>query len=185
MTFNDLIFEIKIFEGFRSNAYQDAGRGVWTIGFGRTMNVKPGDVTTQEKEEEYLQKTVKAIYEKVDFMLSKWGYQTTLNQRLVLTDFVYNCGLANLTNLTKDGKRSLSEIREALLLYTKAGSKELPGLVKRRKWEYDNFESKEDRIKKLQQFINNSKLYNGRPLEVDGVIGSKTLDAIESIFYNL
>ena len=34
-------------EAFRAEAYQDEG-GTWTIGYGETLGVKPGDVTTEE-----------------------------------------------------------------------------------------------------------------------------------------
>ena len=38
---NVLLKSIRRFEGFRSKAYQDA-KGVWTIGYGHTAQVKEG-----------------------------------------------------------------------------------------------------------------------------------------------
>lgn len=40
-------------EGFRLRAYEDQG-GVWTIGFGHTQGVKPGDVCTPAEAAEWL-----------------------------------------------------------------------------------------------------------------------------------
>ena len=45
------------FEGLRLNAYQDSG-GVWTIGYGHTGNVHPGDHITQQQAEQYLRQDI-------------------------------------------------------------------------------------------------------------------------------
>ena len=46
MTASDILIKgIKRFEGLRLKAYQDA-KGVWTIGYGHTAHVKPGDKIT-------------------------------------------------------------------------------------------------------------------------------------------
>lgn len=39
---DDLVRKLKLLEGCRLDAYQDKG-GVWTIGYGHTKGVKPGD----------------------------------------------------------------------------------------------------------------------------------------------
>ena len=41
---------IKAHEALRLKAYQDS-KGVWTIGWGHTKGVKPGDVITREQAE--------------------------------------------------------------------------------------------------------------------------------------
>ena len=41
------------FEGCRLESYQDSG-GVWTIGYGHTMNVGPGMTCTQQQAEMWL-----------------------------------------------------------------------------------------------------------------------------------
>ena len=42
---------IKSHEALRLKAYQDS-KGVWTIGWGHTKGVKPGDVITREQAEQ-------------------------------------------------------------------------------------------------------------------------------------
>lgn len=50
---DDLVKKLKQLEGCRLDAYQDEG-GVWTIGYGHTRNVKPGDRITLEEADELL-----------------------------------------------------------------------------------------------------------------------------------
>ena len=44
---------IKCHEALRLKAYQDS-KGVWTIGWGHTKGVKPGDVITREQAEQFI-----------------------------------------------------------------------------------------------------------------------------------
>ena len=44
---------IKKFEGCELEAYK-CSAGVWTIGYGRTKNVKEGDTCTQEQADKWL-----------------------------------------------------------------------------------------------------------------------------------
>ena len=44
---------LKQWEGFRADAYRDQA-GVWTIGWGHTKGVRPGDRVTREQAEAYL-----------------------------------------------------------------------------------------------------------------------------------
>lgn len=44
---------IKSHEALRLKAYQDS-KGVWTIGWGHTKGVKPGDVITREQAEQFI-----------------------------------------------------------------------------------------------------------------------------------
>ena len=44
---------IKAHEALRLKAYQDS-KGVWTIGWGHTKNVHPGDVITREQAEQFI-----------------------------------------------------------------------------------------------------------------------------------
>ena len=48
-----LLKSIRRFEGFRGKAYQDA-KGVWTIGYGHTIQVKEGDIVTRKEAEQLL-----------------------------------------------------------------------------------------------------------------------------------
>ena len=44
---------IKSHEALRLKAYQDS-KGVWTIGWGHTKGVQPGDVITREQAEQFI-----------------------------------------------------------------------------------------------------------------------------------
>ena len=95
MTLNDIILKIKLFEGFSTKVYIDAG-GTPTIGYGRTDIKSMNETTTKEKEDLWLYKKVNNIYEQVKFkMVEKWNYNVNENQLLALTDFTYNLGIGN------------------------------------------------------------------------------------------
>ena len=53
MTSEILFQKVKAFEGCRLSAYQDAA-GTWTIGYGHTYKVKPGDKISQYYADDYL-----------------------------------------------------------------------------------------------------------------------------------
>lgn len=136
---------IKEFEGCRLTAYKDPV-GVWTIGYGTTnadksltgLTITSGVKITQAQAEEFLRKGLNAKYEPA---VEKWDnkYHWTQNEFDALVSFTYNCGAGSLNQLVKNGKRSKSEIAEALLLYNKAGGSVLPGLTRRRKAERSLF----------------------------------------------
>lgn len=78
---------IKRSEGLRLKAYQDQ-RGVWTIGYGHTGDVKPGMIITQDQADEYLQDDVAwAMVDVLRVCPSVRGHQLD-----ALVSFVYNIG---------------------------------------------------------------------------------------------
>lgn len=120
---------IKKFEGCRLKAYK-CPSGIWSIGYGHTKGVKPGDIITQEQAEEFLFDDL-AIYENA---VMKYNdiYGFNQNQFDALVSFTYNCGTGNLKNLTQNGKRTINQISAKLLLYNKSGGVILKGLQLRR-----------------------------------------------------
>ena len=138
-----LIKGIKSFEGLRLEAYQDA-KGVWTIGFGHTANVKPGDRITREEAEALLRQDL-AVFERfVNGLNVCKGSQGRFD---ALTDFAYNCGIENLKNSTLlryiKENRTEEEIRHEFHRWVYSGGKILDGLKKRRMWEANRFFEKE------------------------------------------
>lgn len=125
---------IKQFEGCRTTAYK-CPAGVWTIGYGHTAGVKQGQKITQAQAEEYLRQDL-AKYEK---LVAKYElrYNWNQNEHDAMVSFAYNTG--SIDKLTTNGTRSKAVIAEKILLYNKAGGKELAGLTKRRKAERDLF----------------------------------------------
>lgn len=150
MTFNDLLEEIKRFEGFRATAYK-CPAGVWTIGYGRTKNVLSTSVTTKENEEKWLYDEVYKILTYVENFRDIHKYNWTRNQLYALTDFCFNLGTGALVKLTSAGNRYNNEIAEKMLLYVNANGKPLDGLKTRRKWESELFKTMEEPIKNTRK----------------------------------
>jgi len=115
-------------------AYQDVV-GVWTIGFGRTKDVKEGDKMTKDE----------AVYLLEEEMMEYEGYINDLvevpleqNQFDALVSWVYNLGSGNLQSSTmlrvlNEGK--YEEVPAQIRRWNKAGGEVYEGLVKRRESE--------------------------------------------------
>ncbi len=132
---------IKRFEGLRLSAYK-CPADVWTIGYGTTAGVKPGQTITKERAEELLREDVERFEAQV---LRLVKVPLTQGQHDALVSFVYNLGAGNLSNSTLLRLLNSGDYKGAAAQFdrwTKAGGKELPGLVKRRAAERALFEGK-------------------------------------------
>lgn len=125
------------FEGLRQNAYPDpATQGKpWTICYGSTNGVKPGDHKTVEQCKALLslelQKYAKGIEGCVTVPLPDARF-------VALTSFAYNVGIkaacgSSAVKLINAGKTA--EGCEALLKWDKAAGIRFPGLTRRRQKE--------------------------------------------------
>nr|DAL50261.1 MAG TPA_asm: Lysozyme [Caudoviricetes sp.] len=122
---------IKKYEGFSARPYK-CPAGVLTIGYGRTINVKPYDITSEEAETVWLSKYVKTI---ADQILALVNVDLSNNQICALIDFVYNLGIGNFkssTLLRKINQGDFSAAANELLRWNKAGGIVLKGLENRR-----------------------------------------------------
>lgn len=133
-----LISKIKEFEGFRSQAYK-CPAGVWTIGYGHTADVKPGDKISEAEAERLLRKDLihyEAFVESLDVSQKQEKFDA-------LVDFAYNLGCAALEGSTLLKKiracRPDKEIRAEFMRWVYSKKKKLPGLVTRRQWEADRY----------------------------------------------
>lgn len=129
-----LINFIKRTEGCKLTAYQDSV-GVWTIGYGHTAGVKRGNRITQQQADDLLRSDLSRF----EAIAAKTPGIRTQGQFDAVTDFCYNCGPGNFQNSTlrkfiTTGRKDW-EIQKEFLKWTKAGGKELGGLVSRRVWE--------------------------------------------------
>ena len=130
-------------EGFRGRAYRDAV-GVWTIGFGHTSmagapQVKQGLVVSRDKAMQILAKDVALFAEGVAGLVT---VELNDNQFSALVSFAYNVGLGNFRKssvLTAVNVSDFTAVPRRLALWTKAGGRVLPGLVKRRAAEAELF----------------------------------------------
>jgi len=132
---------IKKYEGLRLDAYLDAV-GVWTIGYGHTLNVKSTDVITLDEAEYFLRQDVEFAEKEVN----KHNLNINQNQFDALVSFVFNLGVGNFarSTLLRKIKSNPNDptIRKEFERWIYAGGKILNGLVRRRKEEADLYFTK-------------------------------------------
>lgn len=151
------IQQIKQDEGVRSKPYQCPAL-LWTVGVGHVIDpnharvpmadrkalpIPPGwdRVLSADEIDEILRKDL-ARFEAGVLRLIK--VPLTQGQFDALVSFSFNVGLGNLQNSTlrmKVNRGEYDSAAEQFLVWTKAGGKVLPGLVKRRTHEKEMFES--------------------------------------------
>lgn len=126
------------YEGCRLEAYK-CPAGVWTIGYGHTAGVQPGQTITQQQAKEMLVSDAVKFADYVNSYVSKGIISFPLNQNQfdALASFTYNCGPGSLKTLVSG--RSAMEVAEKLPAYNKGGGKVLNGLTKRRNEERELF----------------------------------------------
>lgn len=127
---------VKKWEGLSLTPYRDAG-GNWTIGYGHVVMGQRPDAITQKQADDLLMSDISNALKKVLTYNSKYAF--TQCETDALTSFAYNIG--SIKQLTKDGKRTKTEIASKILEYTKCNGKVLRGLVARRQEEHDLFVS--------------------------------------------
>jgi lysozyme len=132
---------IKSAEGLRLSAYL-CPAGVWTIGYGTTRGVKPGQVITEDEAEAMLRADVERFARGVSERIQ---VPVTQGQFDALVSLAYNIGLAafgksTLLRLLNESKYALSA--QQFDRWNKAAGRVLPGLTKRRAAERAMFEGK-------------------------------------------
>ncbi len=129
---------IREFEGFVDHAYLDPV-GIWTIGYGFTARVRPGDKMTRAEADKRLREELGA-YE-AGIILATGG-NTTQQEFDALASFAWNVGINGMQNSTAvrlHNKGDKQGAAEAFKLWNKAGGKVLNGLVRRRKAEAEYY----------------------------------------------
>lgn len=125
---------IKKFEGCELEAYQ-CSAGVWTIGYGHTKGVAPGDSVSQEEAEQML---VDELHEYESYVNEYVTVALSQNQFDALVSWVYNLGPANLkasTMLKVLNSGEYEDVPAQMKRWNKAGGKVLEGLIRRREAE--------------------------------------------------
>lgn len=136
---NNCIDMVKHFEGFRALAYL-CPANVWTIGYGRTKNVKDGDITSMPQATRDLEEELIEFSEQV---LSVVDVELSQNEFDALTSWTYNLGVGNLqssTLLKKLNAGDKASVPSEMLRWNKAAGKVLAGLTTRRQAEADLWE---------------------------------------------
>ena len=133
---------IKRFEGCRLKAYKPIPTEIyWTIGWGHYgPDVREGQTITQPEADAMLTADCQRFADAVDDpACCPQTARLNDNQRDALISFAFNCGAGCLKTLCKG--RTLSQVRDAMALYNKAGGKVLLGLERRRKAEQSLFDT--------------------------------------------
>lgn len=127
---------IALHEGYVGQAYKDPV-GIWTIGYGETAGVKPGDTTTKERAMVQLSasanKHAQGMVQCIKVPLYQYEYDAYV-------DFTYNVGVGAFCRSGLVKKLNAGDYLGActeLLKWVYAGNQVLPGLVARRKKEYN------------------------------------------------
>lgn len=124
---------IKSYEGCYLYAYR-CPAGVWTIGYGHTEGVYPGQTITQQQADNMFDEDIK-LYER--HTQNAIGFTPTQSQYDAMVSFCYNCGAGALTEIA----HSADEFRNNMSAYCHGGGVVLPGLVRRRAEELALFNS--------------------------------------------
>lgn len=131
---------VKSFESLRLEAYR-CPAGIWTIGYGHTAGVKPGDVIDKQKAEQLLAEDLKQF----EAVINRECPNLNQNQFDALASFTFNLGEGALmkSTLLKCVKANPmgANIRYEFSRWDKAGGTQLAGLVRRRKAEADLYYS--------------------------------------------
>lgn len=120
-------------EGFVPTAYKDTG-GVWTIGFGETKDVKPGETITPQRALIQLQNSIDVHAAGVSNCITVPLYQREFD---AFVDLAYNVGVNAFCGSPIAKKANAGDYTgackaiEGWYVYDRAGHK-LPGLVRRR-----------------------------------------------------
>lgn len=124
------------YEGVRYVAYRDVG-GVWTICYGHTRGVKPGDTATPAECRAWLAQDMPAAYAAVDRCITA---PLTLGQASAFTDAAFNLGSQVVCGSTLQKLANSGHVVEAchqLPRWNHADGKVLRGLTSRRGDERD------------------------------------------------
>ena len=127
---------IKTFEGYRSEAYL-CPAGVWTIGYGHTSGVNPGDTCTREEADEFLKEDLA----EAEACVNAQSLDLSQTQFDALVSLVYNIGAGNfqdstLLKLLKQDCIARDTLENEWKKWRYSNKKVLKGLVRRRAAEW-------------------------------------------------
>jgi lysozyme len=128
----------ELFEGDILTAYQDQ-RGIWTIGYGHTAGVHPGQTITQEQAVAYLFNDIRTAVNCVNEVVT---VKLTQSQFDGIVDFAFNVGRTSFCHSTLLKDVNAGRFIEALAqfnLWDHCGGVVNAGLLRRRKAEAIEF----------------------------------------------
>lgn len=133
---------IRKFEGCRLMPYMDMV-GIWTVGYGSTTEVVPGERISQAEAEDRLQEDVETAEKCINDAVK---VPLTQNQFDALVSWVFNLGCKRFrqsTMLQKINEQKWQEASIELRKWDMAGGRQVDGLMRRRAAESKLFDSKD------------------------------------------
>lgn len=125
---------VQAFEGLSLEAYR-CPAGVWTIGYGHTGGVQAGETITLKRADELLVADLKDIQRRLAPAVK---VPVTEGQAIVLLSLAFNVGVSAVAGsklLRRLNEGLVEAAADELLDWTRAGGRELSGLVNRRRAE--------------------------------------------------
>lgn len=122
-------------EAYRGIAYQDDG-GVWTLGFGETGDVKPGDRTTPERALVQLLKSAGTHADAIRQCIHVPLYQHEFDAYLSLAYNIGSGAFCRSTLLKKLNERQYAQACGEIRKWIYVSGKPSRGLIGRREREY-------------------------------------------------
>jgi lysozyme len=140
------------FEGCRNRPYL-CPADIWTVGYGHVLHQEQIRLPVAERKQFPLRQEHNRVWSKaeIDALFAAdiahfergvlrlvpgvAGHQGAFD---ALVSFAYNVGLGNLQRSTarmRANRQDWDGLKEGLMMWTKAGGREMPGLVRRRKAE--------------------------------------------------
>lgn len=127
---------IKSYETLKFSAYLPTRDDVPTIGWGRTKNVKMGDICTIDQAEKWFREDVAWAEEAVNELITKWNVKLSQSMFDALVSLVFNTGPSSVTLASTIGRALDSGdyclACNAFFLWRKQKGKDLLGLARRR-----------------------------------------------------
>ncbi|MFP2694343.1 lysozyme [Enterobacter ludwigii] len=130
---------IKHFEGLQLEAYQ-CSASVWSIGYGHTRGVMPGDSITEDDAEDLLRQDTREAEQSVHRLVT---VKLAQNQFDALVSFTFNLGSGALQRSTLLKRLNVGDYQAAAAEFPRwvySGGERLSGLVRRRTAEKALFE---------------------------------------------
>ncbi|MBP0998461.1 lysozyme [Serratia fonticola] len=132
---------IKSFESLKLKAYPDPATGgkPWTIGWGHTKGVKPGDKITQAQAEAFLSDDLAEFESAVNSAIKR---PMTQSQFDAMVSLAFNIGGANFASSTLVKKFNVGDVAgsaDEFPRWNRANGKVMNGLTRRRTAERELF----------------------------------------------
>lgn len=127
----ELVAFVADWEGFRSAAYQDVV-GIWTVGYGFTLGVQPGDTMTLAEANAKLEQTLYSFGKTLESFMQREPSQPQFDALLSLA---YNCGVGRIGRsgvMDRFNRGDDEGAAERITWWNKAGGREVAGLTRRR-----------------------------------------------------